>query len=757
MSLRRLFGCSETGRPLDQAVEIAGYVNNVLFIALALVAIYQWTRQGGAGTGWFAATFLVLAAVVVTRWVLPDATAGDPFLELIVKIELAGLVLFPYFLYRFMASFVERPRWVKVLVLSVTAGLVAWALLLPEIPSGDGARPPAFEYWLFAFLAQWSILSLFVTARLWISGRGQPSVARKRMRLLSVGAFGLTAVLVVAATVSGDGPDALPTLLVRILTFVSAVAFFAGFAPPPWLRVVWRRPESAALDRGISGLMASHKPEEVATQLLPHVVSIVGARGAAFLDPDGHVIATQGLSETMFQQLSDAAPGELSIETSTQTLLVLPFEAGALVVWASPYTPFFGREEVGLVNSLAALTGVAMERATLFQSIEQARGELEEVNLALSRREAMLAEAQRLSHMGSWEWDVGRNEITWSEEMYRIYGVDRETFDPIDNDFFDLVHPEDRDYVSSIITSSIDKREGFQFEFRIVHSSGEVRVVQTSGKIDVTEGAEGPRLFGVLHDITERKESESALADAFSRERLARVGVERANQELESFVYTVSHDLNSPLISVLGYIDLLETDFKATLPDDARFYLERVKASSSYMQSLIRDLIELSRVGRVQTEPDHVDLEELIEEITGEIRASHPGVSVDVPPGLPGIRMNPLRARQLFANLMQNAVKYGGRPDVRIRVGAEPDANGSVTLSVADDGPGIALEHRERVFGVFERLTTSEDGTGIGLAVCKRIVETTGGRIWIADSEIGTDMRFSLPISNGNDNAERQD
>lgn len=732
---------------VERAVEVAGYVNNVVFIALALVASYQWLRQRGEATGWFAATFLVLAGIVMVSWVLPE----DPdsrLLQWVVKFELAILVLFPYFLYRFMGIFVRRAQWVKVLAAVLTLGVMAGTFLLPEI-SGDGeARSPAFNYWLIAFLTQWSVLSLMVTVRLWIAGRGQPSVARARMRLLSLGAFGITAVLILSGTAS-SGSDDMETfsLVVSVVTFLSALAFFFGFAPPAWLRVIWRRPEAEALNRGISGLMAARTPEDVGARLLPHVVSIIGARGAALVGAEGQVIATHGVSEAMLQDLSDAAPKALTTETLTERLLVLPFEFGTLVVWASPYTPFFGREEVGLITSLGALTDVAMERAALFRSVETARTELEEVNVALARREAMLAQAQKISRIGSWEWDAQTNETSWSQQMYRIHGVDPETYDPADNEFYELVHPEDRDYVRSIVDQAIAERTGFDFEYRIVQPSGDTRVIQSSGKVAMSEDGGGARLFGVVHDITDRKESERALADAFSRERLARVGVERANQELESFVYTVSHDLNSPLISVLGYIDLLETDFGTKLPDEGKFYLERVKASSSYMQSLIKSLLELSRVGRVQTEPADVDLDDLLEEITNELRAGHPDVAVEVEHDLPDIYMNPLRARQLFANLMQNSVKYAKRPDVRIEVGAESNGNGLVTLSVADNGPGIAAENRERVFGVFERLDNAEEGTGIGLAVCKRIVETSGGRIWIADSDIGTDIRLSVPVA----------
>lgn len=223
--------------------------------------------------------------------------------------------------------------------------------------------------------------------------------------------------------------------------------------------------------------------------------------------------------------------------------------------------------------------------------------------------------------------------------------------------------------------------------------------------------------------------------------------MERANAELETFVYTVSHDLNGPLISILGYVDLFETDFGSKLPDEAKFYLERIKVSGLYMQSLITDLLELSRVGRVQTEADAVDLGALIRELAEEIRASVPEAVVQTDGDLPDIYMNPVRAKQLFANLIQNSVKYADRSDARVEIKAVDRSDGLVTLSLSDNGPGIPVDKREQVFGVFERLDAVESGTGMGLALCKRIVETNGGRIWIADSERGTDVRLSIPLS----------
>jgi signal transduction histidine kinase len=250
----------------------------------------------------------------------------------------------------------------------------------------------------------------------------------------------------------------------------------------------------------------------------------------------------------------------------------------------------------------------------------------------------------------------------------------------------------------------------------------------------------------VFADISERKIAERSQAEAYERERQARVEVERVNQELESFVYTVSHDLSSPLLSITGFLGFFESDYKEIIPEDGRFYLERMSSSARYMQALIRDLLELSRVGRVQAKEEVVDLRQIVSEVADEVRSANPDLEVNIG-NLPPVAMNPLRGRQLFANLLQNAARYAG-PEAKVSIELLSSSNGDVLISVADNGPGIPPESREKVFGVFEQLSPREadtEGTGIGLAICKRIVESHGGRIWIEDASEGTDMRISLP------------
>lgn len=237
--------------------------------------------------------------------------------------------------------------------------------------------------------------------------------------------------------------------------------------------------------------------------------------------------------------------------------------------------------------------------------------------------------------------------------------------------------------------------------------------------------------------------------ELFESERRARLELERAHTELGTLVYGVSHDLKSPLITVLGYLEYLRTDFAGVLGHDGLHYVDRMEASALYMQELIADLLELSRIGRVDVETQPVDLRALVDELVAEIRVAHPRTSLIIEP-LPMIRANPARARQLFANLIENALNHGGRDDLTIRVSSRPAEPGGVQVIVADDGIGIAREYRERVFGIFERLEPrhgDRGGTGIGLAICRKIVEQLDGDLRLGDSFQGAEFVLTLPPS----------
>src|SRR5215213_10689459 len=221
-------------------------------------------------------------------------------------------------------------------------------------------------------------------------------------------------------------------------------------------------------------------------------------------------------------------------------------------------------------------------------------------------------------------------------------------------------------------------------------------------------GPDGLAFSGVVRDISERKRAEAALAAA-NRE------LGRANAELEALVYSASHDLKSPMVSLLGYLEYLRLDYGEVLGPEGNRYLNRMADSTVYMQQLIHDLIDLSRVGRSGVEPIEVDLGRLVRAIAEDAGAANPAAEIRVG-RLPVVTGDPTGFRQLFTNLLENAFRHGGRPDLVVVVDGRDRPDGAVELSVRDNGKGVPPEHRERVFGVFERLEGPSTGEGTGMA-----------------------------------------
>lgn len=247
----------------------------------------------------------------------------------------------------------------------------------------------------------------------------------------------------------------------------------------------------------------------------------------------------------------------------------------------------------------------------------------------------------------------------------------------------------------------------------------------------------------VLHRIGRLADLALARTSLLAREREARSELEAVNAELEAFVYSASHDLKSPTIAILSYIEIIEEEYGELLDEQGRYYLHRMRSNGSYMEALVRDLLELSRVGRRDTAPERVDLSVLLDQVGADV-----GDQVDLVVGdVPVLHVNELRVRQLFQNLVGNAVKHAGRERVRIEVEQADAGPHGATVLLRDDGRGVPAEYRERVFGVFEQLEADEDrdGTGMGLAICRKIMESFGGTIHLTDHDAGAEFALWFP------------
>jgi len=346
-------------------------VNLVLFSAVAVVALLQWRAGRGRAALWAALTFIDLAVIVDVANALPE----DPTSTLDLVLQrgvLLGLVLFPYLLYRFTTSFQPPSRRIEVVVLCVTLAVVTWTILLPEIPAAGEPRPGWFTAYVIAFVVHWTLLATVVATRFWLARRGQPTVARRRMQLLSIGATAVTLALIVAA--AGPDEDTWGNIASAALATLSAIAFLLGLAPPASLRLLWRRAETERIQGAIMRLMGATTEEEVAEEVLEPMARMVGAHGVALRDADGRLIGAYGASPELLAEPSEQA------DSGHGDIVRLEVPYGSLALRTSPYAPYFGREELALIRTLGALTGLALDRTRLFAEERASRAALERAN-----------------------------------------------------------------------------------------------------------------------------------------------------------------------------------------------------------------------------------------------------------------------------------------------------------------------------------------------------------------------------------------
>ena len=269
-------------------------------------------------------------------------------------------------------------------------------------------------------------------------------------------------------------------------------------------------------------------------------------------------------------------------------------------------------------------------------------------------------------------------------------------------------------------------------------------------KVPILDGAGRPRyLLGISEDVTERKAAQAQI------ERLNRAlmshsdRLETANKELEAFSYSVSHDLRAPLRHISGFVDMLQQHSGPVLDERGQKCVNTIAASARRMSKLIDDLLEFSRMGRAEFGRASVSLDPLVTEVLRELEGEAEGRRIEwrIAP-LPSVEGDPAMLRQVFVNLISNALKYTRpRPEAQIEIGARVE-NGETVIFVRDNGVGFSMEYAHRLFGVFQRLHRQEEfeGTGIGLANVRRIIHRHGGRTW-AEAEVdrGASFYFSLP------------
>ncbi len=378
----------------------------------------------------------------------------------------------------------------------------------------------------------------------------------------------------------------------------------------------------------------------------------------------------------------------------------------------------------GAVNGAVPLGGeTATERVQLAQAafavvvvsllvLGATLAEREAATNALALSASRLREAQSLAHIGSWEWDVQRNVVTWSEELHRIFGLEKPLEPLTYESYLDLVHPDDRGFTEETVSQAAAGGRPFAFEHRIIRPDGDERIVLGRGRVVQRDG-KVVSMLGTAQDVTEQRQ------------------VERLREDILS---AVSHELRTPLTSVLGFALTLEKHRKDLTPETIDETVAALAEAARRLDRLLADLLDVERLrrGLVVLRREQVDVSDLVQRVVAEARLDGRELRLDCEPVV--AEVDRAKLERIVENLVVNADKHtppGGAIDVSLtRRGRD------VVLVIEDDGPGVPDEFKEVVFETFNRgpnVLSTAPGAGIGLALVSRFAAVHGGRSWVED------------------------
>jgi PAS domain S-box-containing protein len=398
---------------------------------------------------------------------------------------------------------------------------------------------------------------------------------------------------------------------------------------------------------------------------------------------------------------------------------------------------------VGVIGTWGAVDGsfplsaeTATERVQLAQAsfavvvvsllvVGATLAEREAATRALAQTASRLTEAQALAHIGSWVWDVRKDVVTWSDELYRIFGVEHGSGPLTYETYLGLVHPDDRGFTEGLVRQAAVDGKPFAMEYRIVRPGGDERIVLGQGRV-VLQGGEVVRMLGTAQDVTERRQ------------------VERLKEDI---LASVSHELRTPLTSVLGFALTLQKHHVTLTPETIDQTLTELVQAARRLERLLSDLLDVEQLrrGLVALRREQLDVGELVGRVVAECSLDDREVVIECEPVVAGIDRT--KVERIVENLVVNAHKHtptNGAIEVRLTARGR-----DLLLVVEDQGPGIPDEYKEVVFESFNRgpnILATTPGAGIGLTIVERFAAVHGGRCWIEDrAGGGASFRVLLP------------
>jgi PAS domain S-box-containing protein len=331
-------------------------------------------------------------------------------------------------------------------------------------------------------------------------------------------------------------------------------------------------------------------------------------------------------------------------------------------------------------------------------------------------------------NIGIWEFDIRKEFLSFDERMKRMTGFDKDTFDGSLKTFLNQIVEEDVNHVLETFRRSAGSSNSFEAIFRIKRDISTINHLMAKGMV-YRDPEKTPRILGVCFDITKMKQDTDQALIRLTEE------LARSNRELEQFAYIASHDLQEPLRMISSFTQLLEKKYGEKLDQDGREYIKFAVDGSQRMYNLINDLLAFSRVTTKGNEFSGIEVNKVLSEVKKNLKDLIEKRSVSMTAGnMPTIYADRSQIVQLFQNLISNAIKFSiDKPEIQIHSSLQDDHH---LFKIKDNGIGIDPQYFDRIFQIFQRLHPSDmfEGTGIGLAICRRIVERHLGKIWVESS-----------------------
>ena len=368
------------------------------------------------------------------------------------------------------------------------------------------------------------------------------------------------------------------------------------------------------------------------------------------------------------------------------------------------------------------------------------------------KNHAMLNQAEAIAHLGSWEWNIAGDKMLWSDEVFRIFGLEVGSLNTSYQLFREYVHPDDRDSVKAAVADEIKSDSNtYTIEYRAIRSDGRACYILEKGEIVQNDPENSPKILGAIHDITLQKKTELELTKAHSE-------AEYANRAKSEFLANMSHEIRTPMNAIIGLSHLcLQTSLSRKQKD----YVGKVYGAANSLLHLINDILDFSKIeaGKLEMEQVDFNLEEVLNNVAAiiNVKSAEKGLElllntgVNMPPLLVG---DPLRIGQVLTNLANNAIKFTEKGEVSIitEVIEESESEALLQFTISDTGIGMTPEQIARLFQEFSQADTSTTrkygGTGLGLTISRRLVEMMRDAIRV-ESVFGLGSRFIFTVRLG--------